>query len=46
MKDTFFRPGSKGVVVDTCKGQPCVAIPSNQLDLLTGPAGPGRPRLS
>jgi hypothetical protein len=32
MKDAFFRPGSKGAVVDTCKGKPCVAIPSNQLD--------------
>jgi hypothetical protein len=32
MKDDFFRPGSSGVVVDTCKGQPCVAIPDNQLD--------------
>jgi hypothetical protein len=32
MKDDFFRPGSAGAVVDTCKGQPCVAIPNNQLD--------------
>jgi hypothetical protein len=32
MKDTFFRPGSAGAVVDTCKGQPCTAVPDDQLD--------------